>query len=67
MIFFMVTISFDLMESGNIIDKASIWLGRGNLLDESSEEFKMFLVLGKPREQKLLATFDKALNILEKI
>ncbi len=60
-------VSFDLVEAGSVIEKANAWLGRGVNLGESDERFKVYLLLGQPREQRLLNSFIKAKNILHKM
>ena len=60
-------ISFDLLEPTSILDKANRWLGRGMNLAESSEKFKMYLLLGGPQDHALNGTFVKAQNILHKM
>lgn len=60
-------LSFDLTTSGNILEKANQWLGRAHSLVESQEDFKLYLLLGKPQQEKLKASFVKAENILNKM
>src|SRR5437773_2460982 len=61
-------VSFDLAESGTIIDKANRWLGRAVNLRESDERFKLFLLLGKPANSRpLIAAFRRAERILNKM
>lgn len=60
-------LSLDLTTSGNILEKANQWLGRTINLAESQEEFKLYLLLGKPQQEKLMASFIKAENILHKM
>ncbi|NOT54380.1 MAG: DUF3037 domain-containing protein [Deltaproteobacteria bacterium] len=60
-------LSFDLTTSGNILEKANQWLGRAHSLVASSESFKLYLLLGKPHQEKLRASFVKAENILHKM
>ena len=60
-------VSFDLMESTSIVDKANTWVGRITSLAESEERFKPYLLLGAPREGKLHSSFVKAQNILHKM
>lgn len=60
-------VSFDLVDSGSMIEKANRWLGRSINLRESQEEFKLHLFLGTPRDDKLLSTFTRAKNILHKM
>jgi len=59
-------VSFDLMESNSILDKANTWMGRLTNLGDSNEKFKSHLLLGGPSDPKLQTTFTKAQNILNK-
>jgi hypothetical protein len=60
-------VSFDLANPGDISEKANRWLGRGVNLSESKERFKLYLLLGEPRDDKLRAAFTRAKNILHKM
>jgi hypothetical protein len=60
-------VSFDLVESTSIVDKANQWLGRITILSTSPERFKPYFLLGEPREQRLRSSFVKAQNILHKM
>ena len=60
-------ISFDLVESGSITDKANAWLGRITSLVDGGEEFKLNLLLGAPHDERLKSAFIKAQNILHKL
>ncbi len=57
-------ISFDLLEASSITDKANSWLGRITSLLDGGEPFKLNILLGRPRDEKLYNTFGKAQNIL---
>ena len=59
-------ISFDLTASESIKDKAHKWLGQITSVTDSSEKFKVYLVLAKPSHQSLVGAFDKAVSILQK-
>jgi Protein of unknown function (DUF3037) len=59
--------SFDLIEADSIIQKANRWLGRCINLQDSSDRFKLYLLLGEPRDERLKSTFAKAQNILHKM
>lgn len=59
--------SFDLVHAEAIRDKANRWLGRAINLQESPERFKLYLLLGEPRDERLMSAFVKAKNILNKI
>lgn len=60
-------ISFDLSDSDNMKDKAHRWLGQMTSIQNSNEEFKLYLIVSKPTEQKLAGAFNQALSILRKI
>lgn len=60
-------VSFDLLDTGSILDKANRWLGRVTSLMDSTEPFKLYLLLGEPRDQRLQTAFQKAENILAKM
>jgi hypothetical protein len=60
-------VSFDLLEANSILDKANRWLGRGTNLADSNENFKMYLLLGEPRDSSLKSAYIKAQNILYKM
>lgn len=60
-------VSFDLVEPGSIIEKANRWLGRAVNLDGSEENFKVYLLLGKPNRSELKEAFSRAENILHKM
>lgn len=60
-------VSFDLTEGRHIVDKANRWLGRATTLHDSTEKFKIHLLLGAPEDNQLQSSFVKAQHILEKI
>jgi DUF3037 family protein len=60
-------VSFDLVESTSLLDKANRWVGRAASLIESSEPFRIHLLLGQPQDDRLHSTFDKAYKILQKM
>jgi len=57
----------DLQDADSIRDKANRWLGRATNLMESDEKFRLFVLLGEPRNDKLRPAYIKALNILKKM
>jgi len=57
-------VSFDLADANSISEKASRWVGRAASLSDSSERFKLFLLLGEPTDPKLGDAFLKARNLL---
>ncbi|HEY3744588.1 MAG TPA: DUF3037 domain-containing protein [Bryobacteraceae bacterium] len=60
-------VSFDLLDGGSIVEKANRWVGRGMSLNDSSEQFKIHLLLGEPQDESLRGVFTKAENILHKM
>jgi hypothetical protein len=60
-------ISFDLLEANSILDKANRWLGRGTVLADSQDRFKMHILLGEPLDPSLRGAFAKAQNILNRM
>ena len=60
-------VSFDMVDSGAMVDKANRWVGRATSLSDSRERFKIHLLLGEPADSGLQGTFDKAQNILRKM
>ena len=60
-------ISFDLVHSEAVRDKANRWLGRTINLRDSPEGFKLYVLLGEPRDERLASAFVKAKNILHKM
>jgi hypothetical protein len=60
-------VSFDLADERSILEKASRWVGRTMSLSDSSERFKLFLLLGEPADPRLGAAFQRARNLLTKI
>ncbi len=60
-------VSFDLVESSSVVEKANRWVGRSASLAESDEPFKLHLLIGEPQDSRLHAVFRKANNILRKM
>lgn len=60
-------VSFDLLDSDDIVDKANTWVGRITSLTDGGESFKLFVLLGEPQDKKLVSIFSKAQNILHKM
>lgn len=60
-------ISFDLAGADSIRDKAHRWLGQLASVQETAESFKVYLLVGAPREEKLQSAFERAVSILKKI
>lgn len=59
-------ISFDLTAPESIREKAHKWLGQITSITDSSEKFRLYFVLAKPKSANLSAAFEKAVSILEK-
>jgi hypothetical protein len=57
-------VSFDLADASSISEKASRWVGRAMSLSDSSEPFKLILLLGEPADPRLGEAFSKARNLL---
>ncbi|MBI5739386.1 MAG: DUF3037 domain-containing protein [Nitrospirae bacterium] len=60
-------ISFDLMDANEILDKAHKWLGRIESLVEGEEVFKLTVLLGSPRDERVKSVYTKAQNILNRM
>lgn len=60
-------VSFDLVESDSIKDKAHRWLGQMMSVQNAEDRFKLYLLVGQPREDSLRPAFDNAMSILRKI
>jgi len=46
-------VSLDLQDADTILDKANRWLGRAMNLKDSPESFRLVVLLGEPRIEKL--------------
>lgn len=57
-------VSFDLVETNSITDKANVWLGRIMSLHDGGEPFQLNLLLGAPQDERLKAAYVKAKNIM---
>jgi hypothetical protein len=60
-------VSFDMVESASMLDKANRWVGRATSLMDSPDPFRIHMLLGEPQDERLKATFVKAQNILNKM
>jgi len=60
-------VSFDMIKASSILDKANRWVGRATSLVDSSESFRIHMLLGEPADSHLAQTFIKAQNILHKM
>lgn len=60
-------VSFDLLESDSILDKATKWLGRADELARSKEKFSVAFLIGNPSNDRLSSPFNRALNILNRM
>lgn len=60
-------VSFDLSAAETIRDKAHKLLGQLTSINESSENFRLYMLVAKPKETVLLGAYESALSILAKI
>jgi hypothetical protein len=60
-------ISLDFADGAYVVEKANTWLGRGVSLSDAKDKFKLYLLVGKPRSEKLQDSFNRALHILDKM
>ncbi|MEI6341688.1 MAG: DUF3037 domain-containing protein [Verrucomicrobiota bacterium] len=60
-------VSFDLVDPGNIVEKANRWLGRGVALSDSQDAFKIHFLLGAPKRPGMEKAFESAQHLLAKI
>lgn len=60
-------LSFDLSAAESIRDKAHKCLGQIISITDTSENFKLYLLLSKPTGKGLDRAFDRAVNLLEKM
>ncbi len=60
-------VSFDMVEAASILDKANRWLGRATSLNDSAEPFRIHLLIGEPKDERLKPASVKAENILNKM
>lgn len=61
-------VSFDMVDSNYILEKANKWIGRAAMLADSNEIGKMYFLLGKPRRPELLQAYENAaVNLATKI
>ncbi|MCG3201214.1 MAG: hypothetical protein NFCOHLIN_01080 [Gammaproteobacteria bacterium] len=60
-------ISFDLAAADSIKDKAHKWLGQLASVKDASDRFKVYLLVGAPKNDSLRTAFESAVSILGKI
>lgn len=60
-------VSFDLASADSIKDKAHRWLGQIASLQHAADQFKVYLLVGAPRQEELRPAFTNAISILNKI
>jgi hypothetical protein len=60
-------VSFDMVEAGSMLEKANRWVGRATSLMDSSDSFRIHMLLGEPADDRLKEAFIKAQNILNKM
>jgi hypothetical protein len=60
-------VSFDLANADSIKDKAHRWLGRISSVQDSAAPFRMYFLVGEPKDRSLTSAYANALRILEKV
>ncbi len=60
-------LSFDLLDSDSIRDKAVRWLGNGEVLSSVPELGKFIFVIGRPSQSARKPAFDAAMKWLERV
>ena len=60
-------VSFDLVDPNSIVEKANKWLGRGHALRDANEQFKLYFLLGEPKQAATRKAFEHAQHLLKKI
>jgi hypothetical protein len=61
----LLPLSFDLVDSSGIVDKAVAWSGRVRLLRKAAPQFEAFLLIGKPSEKAHEPAYAEAIDLLE--
>jgi len=61
------TVSFNLVGSNSLLEKADRWVGRSANLIESAEPLWLHLLVGAPQDRRLRDAFAKAHSILRKM
>jgi len=61
------SISFDLNARETIRDKAHKFVGQIASVSDSPEQFKLYLVVGKPNDRQLDDAFDRAVKLIQRI
>lgn len=59
-------VSFDLSSANHIREKAHTKLGELTSIQGAPEEFKVYLLLGEPRDKTLHSAYEKAVSVLNK-
>lgn len=59
-------LSLDLTQADSIREKAHRWLGQMMGVQDSREDFRVYFLVGAPRDEKLLDTYHGALKLLGK-
>lgn len=60
-------VSFDLSDAEHIRDKAHQWLGRITSVQNTSDQFKLYFLVGQPQQEQLRPAFESAISILNKM
>lgn len=59
-------LSFDLSSDNSIKEKAHRWLGQVSSVQDASEQFQVFFLVGKPSNEALHEAYAQAVSILRK-
>lgn len=59
-------LSFDLVDGESIHAKALKWVGQVTALASAEKSFKLYLLIGEPKNPDVLAHYDQAMRILKK-
>jgi hypothetical protein len=60
-------VSLDYQDPNHIVDKGSIWLGRGSALQDANDDHKIWFLIGEPETEKSKRAAEKAMNLMTKI
>ena len=60
-------VSLDLVQEASISNKASRWIGHTLALKEAEELGRIYILLGAPREERLLRIYENAVANMHKL
>lgn len=60
-------VSFDLMHSSSIKEKAHKWLGQISSVSEQADQFMLYFLVAEPSRPELMDSYENAKTILEKV